>query len=116
MLSKNKMLYDVNLVNVVGATLLRPFYFLEPIAIPPNFATSFHSLLGTHALGTSFMRVILQRVQRGSVTVEGRVTGAVENGFVALVGVTHGDTAGARRNCSRAKRPICASLRTIRAR
>jgi D-aminoacyl-tRNA deacylase len=38
------------------------------------------------------MRVILQRVRRGSVTVEGRVTGAVENGFVALVGVTHGDT------------------------
>ncbi len=39
------------------------------------------------------MRVILQRVTRGSVTVEGRVTGAVERGFVALVGVTHGDSA-----------------------
>src|SRR5450432_2661177 len=38
------------------------------------------------------MRVILQRVRRGSVSVDGRVTGAVENGFVALVGVTHGDT------------------------
>ncbi len=38
------------------------------------------------------MRVVLQRVRRGSVTVEGRVTGAVEQGFVALVGVTHGDT------------------------
>lgn len=38
------------------------------------------------------MRVILQRVRRGSVTVEGKVTGAVETGFVALVGVTHGDT------------------------
>ena len=38
------------------------------------------------------MRVILQRVKRGSVTVDGRVTGAVDNGFVALVGVTHGDT------------------------
>src|SRR5215468_862953 len=32
------------------------------------------------------MRVILQRVRRGSVT------GAVDSGFVALVGVTHGDT------------------------
>jgi D-aminoacyl-tRNA deacylase len=38
------------------------------------------------------MRVILQRVRRGSVTVDGRVTGAVDVGFVALVGVTHGDT------------------------
>ncbi len=38
------------------------------------------------------MRVVLQRVRRGSVTVDGRVTGAVESGFVALVGVTHGDT------------------------
>ncbi|MEP7290948.1 MAG: D-aminoacyl-tRNA deacylase [Chloroflexota bacterium] len=38
------------------------------------------------------MRIILQRVRRGSVTVENQITGAVENGFVALVGVTHGDT------------------------
>lgn len=38
------------------------------------------------------MRIVLQRVQRGRVTVEGRVTGAVDQGFVALVGVTHGDT------------------------
>ena len=38
------------------------------------------------------MRVILQRVKRGSVTIDGNVTGSVEHGFVALVGVTHGDT------------------------
>jgi D-tyrosyl-tRNA(Tyr) deacylase len=38
------------------------------------------------------MRVILQRVQRGSVTVDGCITGAVTHGFVALVGVTHTDT------------------------
>lgn len=38
------------------------------------------------------MRVILQRVTHGSVTVEGKVTGAVEHGFVALVGITHADT------------------------
>ncbi|MBZ0278715.1 MAG: D-tyrosyl-tRNA(Tyr) deacylase [Anaerolineae bacterium] len=38
------------------------------------------------------MRVILQRVRRGSVTVDGEITGAVEQGFVALVGVTHADT------------------------
>lgn len=37
------------------------------------------------------MRVILQRVKQGSVTVDGKVTGAVEQGFVALVGMTHGD-------------------------
>jgi len=38
------------------------------------------------------MRIILQRVTQGSVTVENRVTGAVEKGFVALVGITHTDT------------------------
>jgi D-aminoacyl-tRNA deacylase len=38
------------------------------------------------------LKVVLQRVRRGRVTVEGRVTGSVENGFVALVGVTHNDT------------------------
>lgn len=38
------------------------------------------------------MRVILQRVLRGSVAVDGHITGAVERGFVALVGVTHSDT------------------------
>jgi len=38
------------------------------------------------------MRIVLQRVRRGSVTVDGAVTGAVELGYVALVGVTHGDT------------------------
>jgi D-tyrosyl-tRNA(Tyr) deacylase len=38
------------------------------------------------------MRVILQRVRRGSVTVEGQLAGSIDVGFVALVGVTHGDT------------------------
>lgn len=38
------------------------------------------------------MRVLLQRVKRGSVTVDGTVMGEVEQGFVALVGVTHDDT------------------------
>lgn len=37
------------------------------------------------------MRVVLQRVTQGSVTVENEVTGAIEQGFVALVGVTEGD-------------------------
>ena len=38
------------------------------------------------------MRVVLQRVTRGSVTVDGHITGAVDRGFVALVGVTHNDS------------------------
>ena len=37
------------------------------------------------------MRVLLQRVTKGLVRVDGRTTGAVDVGFVALVGVTHVD-------------------------
>jgi D-tyrosyl-tRNA(Tyr) deacylase len=38
------------------------------------------------------MRVLLQRVTGGSVTVDGKIIGAVDDGYVALVGVTHADT------------------------
>lgn len=38
------------------------------------------------------MRVLLQRVTRGSVTVDSNVVGTVTDGYVALVGVTHTDT------------------------
>jgi D-tyrosyl-tRNA(Tyr) deacylase len=38
------------------------------------------------------MRVLLQRVTFGSVTVDGEVTGQIRHGFVALVGVTQTDT------------------------
>ncbi|MBC8170315.1 MAG: D-tyrosyl-tRNA(Tyr) deacylase [Anaerolineae bacterium] len=38
------------------------------------------------------MRVILQRVTRGSVTVDGVIIGQVDQGLVALVGITHRDT------------------------
>jgi len=38
------------------------------------------------------MRIILQRVTQGTVTVDNHITGAVEQGFVALVGITHTDT------------------------
>ena len=41
------------------------------------------------------MRVILQRVSRASVTIGGRVAGAIERGFCLLVGFTHGDTGAA---------------------
>lgn len=38
------------------------------------------------------MRVVLQRVSRASVMIDGRTAGAVERGFCLLVGLTHGDT------------------------
>jgi D-tyrosyl-tRNA(Tyr) deacylase len=38
------------------------------------------------------MKVVLQRVSRASVTIDGRVAGAIERGFCLLVGFTHGDT------------------------
>ena len=38
------------------------------------------------------MRVVLQRVSQASVTIAGRVAGAIGRGFCLLVGFTHGDT------------------------
>jgi D-tyrosyl-tRNA(Tyr) deacylase len=38
------------------------------------------------------MRVVVQRVSRASVTVEGRMVGAIERGLALLVGVRVGDT------------------------
>jgi D-tyrosyl-tRNA(Tyr) deacylase len=38
------------------------------------------------------MRIILQRVSRASVTIEGRVAGAIDRGFCLLVAFTHTDT------------------------
>ncbi len=37
------------------------------------------------------MRAVLQRVQSGAVRVDGEIVGAIEHGFVILVGVGHGD-------------------------
>lgn len=37
------------------------------------------------------MRAVIQRVSQASVTVEGRVAGAIGCGFLILLGVTHGD-------------------------
>ncbi len=39
------------------------------------------------------MRVLLQRVSQGKVTVDGAVVGEIERGLLLLVGVTHGDGA-----------------------
>lgn len=38
------------------------------------------------------MRVVLQRVAEASVTIDGRVVGAIERGLCLLVGFTHTDT------------------------
>ena len=38
------------------------------------------------------MRVVLQRAKSGAVTVDGQVVGAIEKGYVLLVGITHEDT------------------------
>lgn len=37
------------------------------------------------------MRVLLQRVSRATVSVDGSVTGQIERGFLALVGIGHQD-------------------------
>jgi D-aminoacyl-tRNA deacylase len=39
------------------------------------------------------MRILLQRVSRASVTVDARVTGQIDRGYLLLVGITHTDTA-----------------------
>ena len=39
------------------------------------------------------MRVVLQRVSEASVTIAGRIVGAIERGFCLLVGFTHAETA-----------------------
>ncbi len=39
------------------------------------------------------MRLILQRVKSGSVSVNGEVVGKIDAGYVILIGITHTDTA-----------------------
>ncbi|WP_332647228.1 D-aminoacyl-tRNA deacylase [Lysinibacillus sp. 54212] len=38
------------------------------------------------------MKVVIQRSKQASVTVDGSVTGAIDKGYVLLVGITHDDT------------------------
>lgn len=38
------------------------------------------------------MRVVIQRSKNASVTVDNKVTGAIDSGYVLLVGITHSDT------------------------
>ncbi len=38
------------------------------------------------------MRIVLQRVRQASVTIDGRITGEIGQGFLLLIGVAPGDT------------------------
>ena len=38
------------------------------------------------------MRALVQRVTKGSVTIDGKVHGAIDQGLVILLGITHDDT------------------------
>lgn len=38
------------------------------------------------------MRIVVQRVSRASVTVDGSVVGSIDHGLLALIGITHEDT------------------------
>src|SRR5262249_5633316 len=42
--------------------------------------------------GGGVMRLVLQRVSRASVSIDGRMAGAIGRGFCLLVGFTHDDT------------------------
>lgn len=37
------------------------------------------------------MRVVIQRVQHASVRIDGQLHGSIQQGFLLLVGITHGD-------------------------
>ena len=47
------------------------------------------------------MRAVVQTVSRASVTVEGQVVGAIEDGLLVLLGVTHSDTPAAAATMAR---------------
>ncbi|MET8118014.1 D-aminoacyl-tRNA deacylase [Micromonospora sp. NPDC005189] len=47
------------------------------------------------------MRAVVQTVGRASVTVDGEVVGAIEDGLLVLLGVTHTDTAETARTMAR---------------
>ena len=38
------------------------------------------------------MRIVVQRVTRASVTIDGEVVGEIENGLVVLLGIARDDT------------------------
>lgn len=44
------------------------------------------------------MRVVIQRVNHASVTVDGKITGKIQKGYLILLGVSHTDT---EKDCDR---------------
>ena len=46
------------------------------------------------------MRLVVQRVTRASVTVDGEVTGKIGKGYMVLVGAEVGDTEADARLCA----------------
>ena len=38
------------------------------------------------------MKLVVQRVKKASVTVEGKITGSIKEGLLVLIGITHEDT------------------------
>ena len=60
------------------------------------------------------MRVVLQRVSRASVTVDGETVGAIEGGLLLLVGVAEGDTEDEARRSGTASARRCGCSRTRR--
>lgn len=61
------------------------------------------------------MRAVVQCVSEASVTVEGRVVGAIGKGYAILLGVGHGDTEAEAERLWR-KIAKCAFSKTPRAR
>ena len=55
------------------------------------------------------MRVVLQRVSRASVSVDGEIVGAIGGGLLVLIGVAEGDTEDAARHLARK----CAEMRVF---
>jgi D-tyrosyl-tRNA(Tyr) deacylase len=50
------------------------------------------SLCNAFSLEVESLKTVLQRVSRASVTIDGRVAGAIGRGYCLLVGFTHSDT------------------------
>lgn len=56
-----------------------------------TYVTSTAWRLRSFAAIVAAMRAVIQRVSEASVTVDGRVVGAIARGYLVLLGVTHGD-------------------------
>ena len=61
------------------------------------------------------MHAVIQRVSQASVSVDGKTVGAIEQGFLVLVGVTHSDTAP-KPTGWRGRSPACGYSKTKQAR